>query len=466
MADSLTLTCTPSSREIPASDQPRLLYVLVEISGGEGAQTLPSNLGFIIDASDSMHIRLVSDEQFLELAKNGQAQEIMTDGVPAYQIKSIPNELITKYPRRIDFVSEALLVASEYLRPVDRFSLIAFAGQARVMISSAPGSERARLHQAARELEYMRLGDETQMALGIAMAFDEVQRQAKRSGSPNYASRLIVLTDGHTRNVRQCYDWAKQSRECGLKVTTMGIGSEFNEDLLIPLADLTGGNAYYIESSEQIPDAFRQELGSALRISYRNAEVKLQLASGVGLRRVHRVLPELSDFDQGQNLGGSYSLLVGDYDPLSPATLLLEMVVPPISEGDYRLAQVLLAWDDPSGGMSRPNKRQDITVKIANAATLPLDGRVMNIVEKVGAFKMGAHALETAQKAAQGTDRKDKNAATVRLRQAATRLLDMGEDTLADAMNEQANILENDGILNPDATKKLRYETRRLTQRP
>jgi len=146
MADSLTLTCTPSSREIPASDQPRLLYVL---------QTLPSNLGFIIDASDSMHIRLVSDEQFLELAKNGQAQEIMTDGVPAYQIKSIPNELITKYPRRIDFVSEALLVASEYLRPVDRFSLIAFAGQARVMISSAPGSERARLHQAARELEYI-----------------------------------------------------------------------------------------------------------------------------------------------------------------------------------------------------------------------------------------------------------------------------------------------------------------------
>ena len=90
----------------------------------------------------------------------------------------------------------------------------------------------------------------------------------------------------------------------------------------------------------------------------------------------------------------------------------------------------------------------------------------MNIVEKVGAFKMGTHALETAQTAARSTKNQDKNAATVRLRQAATRLLDIGEEALAETMFHQAEMLERSGNLDPEAAKKLRYETRRLTQRP
>jgi hypothetical protein len=41
----------------------------------------------------------------------------------------------------------------------------------------------------------------------------------------------------------------------------------------------------------------------------------------------------------------------------------------------------------------------------------------------------------------------------------------MGERGLADAMGRQADMLESDGQLDPNATKKLRYETRRITQR-
>ena len=482
----LTLDCTLASSIVPVTGQPRLVYLLIDVSGGEGANTLPSNLGFILDTSDSMRIRLVTDEQFMQLARNGQAQEVMTDGVPAYQIKSISGDLIAQFPRRIDYVSDALKVASEYLRPVDQFSVVAFAERAQCMIPSVSGKEKVRLHQAARELEYMRLGDETRMAQGIAMAFDEVQRQCGGA----CASRLILLTDGHTRNVKECYDWAQTARKAGIKLTTMGIGVEFNEELLIPLADITGGNAYYIETPDQIPEAFRQELGAALNISYRNVEVKLLLPAGVKLRRMHRVLPDISTaidytaFDPGSVSdprsasdprsdgapGAAYSLLLGDYDPMAPQALLLELVIPPWPAGDYRLAQVLLAWDDPklapAGAYAmRPNHRREVQVRMSSTVTAPLEGRVMNIIEKVGAFKMGAQALEAAEKASKNPDPNDKAAATLRLRQAATRLLDMGEGTLADTMFRQADTLERNGSMDAEATKRLRYETRRMTQR-
>lgn len=472
MEHSLKLSSSLASPVIPVTGQQRLVYLLIEVSGGEGTQPLPSNLGFILDASDSMRIRLVTDEQFMELVRNGQAHEVMTDGVPAYRIKSISSDLISKFPRRIDYVSEALVIAGEYLRAVDRFCVVAFAERAQCMVSAMPGKEKARLVQTARELERLRLGDGTHMAEGIALAFQELQRPPGSSAALTppgavplgFASRLILLTDGHTLKVKECYEWAQRARQAGIKLTTMGIGVEFNEDLLIPLADITGGNAYYIETPDQIPQVFRRELGAALRISYRNVEAKLLLPVGVELRRVYRVLPELSAFDQGPNMNNSYSLLMGDYDPAAPQAMLVELLAPAWRAGDYRLAQVLLAWDDPANKNIRQNQRQDVVIHVAEASSGTFDGRVMNIVEKVGVFKMGTQALEAAQNAAMTASREDRSNATVRLRQAATRLLDMGEPALAEAMLLQANMLEQHGNIDPDATKRLRYETRRLTQ--
>jgi Ca-activated chloride channel family protein len=88
----------------------------------------------------------------------------------------------------------------------------------------------------------------------------------------------------------------------------------------------------------------------------------------------------------------------------------------------------------------------------------------MNVVEKVGAFKMGAHALDGAQSASLADEPQAREAATLRLRQAATRLLDLGEVALADSMLKQADALVNSGSLDIEVTKKLRYETRKISK--
>jgi Ca-activated chloride channel family protein len=460
MAVALTLTCSLSSPILPVSTGPRLVYLLVEIAGGEGAETVPGNLAFVIDASESMRIRLVSEEKFAQLVKSGQVQEIITDGVPAYLIKAIPSELLADLPRRIDYVADALNVASEYLRPADFFSLVAFAGWAHCLIPSMSGSERLRLRLAAPDLEQLRLGNETQMAEGMAMGLEEIKRRLNSS----HAARMILLTDGHTLKVSECYEWAEQARQSGVKLTTMGVGTEFNEDLLIPLADLTGGSAYYIETAEQIPDAFHKELGAVQRITYRNLEFKLQLGNEVELRRVYRVLPELGLFDPGPNMEGSYAMQLGDYDPGAPVTLLLELILPYWSAGIYRLGQALLTWEDPTIELERQNLRQDIAIEMIQDAAESLDERVMNVVEKVGAFKMGTFALDHAQSAALTGDFQDKEAATMRLRQAATRLLDLGEIALASSMRKQADTMETSGSLDVEVTKKLRYDTRKISK--
>ena len=86
------------------------------------------------------------------------------------------------------------------------------------------------------------------------------------------------------------------------------------------------------------------------------------------------------------------------------------------------------------------------------------DADVMNIVEKVTAFKLQTRALEEAKMG-------NVAGASQKLRAAATRLLEMGEDELAQSALEEAENLEKSGQMSARGTKKLRYETRKLTQR-
>ncbi len=461
MTESLDFSVSVSSPVAPSGDGVRLVYYLFEIRADEDGETSASNLVFLIDTSNSMRIRQVTETQFAEMVRNGRAQEVMTDGIPAYQISSIPAEMWIQLPRRIDFVSDALRIASDVLRDSDFFSLAAFASQAQCLIEQTSGKERERLRQTTYRLEMLDLGDETQMDEGLAIAFE----QALRLPGKELPSRLILLTDGHTRNVQQCYELARKAHDHGIKLTTMGIGSEFNEELLIPLADLSGGNAYYLETPEKILDSFRIELGLALKIRYRNLEVKLQLEDGVQLRRVYRALPEMGDFETGPERDGSYSLVIGDDDLKSPLALLVEMIIPDAPVGNQNLGQAMLAWDDPKGGIVRRKLYEPLRIERAVQKEARSDDRVMGIVERVGTFKMGTQALEIARRAAGTDDPAEKSAATIKLRQAATQLLNMGEAMLADEMFRQADLMETDGKLEPEAAKRLRYETRRLGQR-
>lgn len=62
-------------------------------------------------------------------------------------------------------------------------------------------------------------------------------------------------------------------------------------------------------------------------------------------------------------------------------------------------------------------------------------------------------------------ERGDAAGATVKPRAAATRLLGLGEDELAQAALQEANNLDQQGELSLTGTNKLRDETRRLTQK-
>lgn len=458
MANELTLDTSLNRTTIPAVHQTQLIYTLLEIRPAEGLGTvqLPVNISMVVDRSQSMCIPILTEAQFEEMARRGQVREVMVDGVPVWEFQNVPAEFAANAPRSLDFVKGGLRSALEHLRPDDRFSLVAFASRAQVLIGNQSGASKRRLLDAIEQLEGLQLGDETRMAQGMALGYQE----AARALSPEMVNRMVILTDGFTLDSDDCLRQAQQATAQGLSVSTMGLGVEFNEELMITIADMSSGNAYFIRDPQEIPDAFARELGGVQAIALRNLELKMRLASGVELRKAHRVMPVISDLGQVPISDRSFNIPLGDLERDSTHALLLELIVPPRSRGTYRLAHAMLSYDNPAQGLLGEKVRDDIVVQYTDDpwAATQTDARVMNVVEKVSAHRLQTRALQEAQAG-------NIAGATVKLRAAATRLLNMGEDGLAQAALQEAENLERQGQLSAAGTKKLRYETRRLTQK-
>lgn len=459
MANELTLNCQLNTTTVPASGEPRLVYLLLETRPGASVGALaqvPINLGIVLDISESMRLPVLNQQQFAELQRMGHVKEVISDGIPVWTFPHIPDYIRRNAPSNLDAVKRALNDAVAHLEDHDQVSLIVFAGGARIALSQLSGRDRAQIPRAIEELDALQLGDETIMGEGIAMGLAEVQRGA---GS-GMLTRLIVLTDGFTTDPDRCLQLAAQARDSAIAVSTLGIGTEFNERLLTTIADNSSGNAYFAKVPTEIPPAFSQELEAVQSITVRHLVARVRLSAGVELRRAHRVRPAIATLRDVPIDDRMATFDLGDLEADRPPALLLELIVPTRSAGAFRIAQVTLSYDlpGPPGGSSGAQQSCEAILEYSReAAPAPLNPVVMNTVEKVSAFSLQTRALEDAEAG-------NVQGATSKLRSAATRLLDMGEVDLANAAEQEAQRLEREGQVSAEGAKTLHYATRRLSE--
>ena len=71
---------------------------------------------------------------------------------------------------------------------------------------------------------------------------------------------MLLLTDGLANqgvtDPNRLIQMARHQREQDVPTTTFGVGLKFNEDLLIQMASEGGGNFYFIDNPDQIPQMF------------------------------------------------------------------------------------------------------------------------------------------------------------------------------------------------------------------
>lgn len=448
----LTLNLEPARVSLVANAPQQVCYVLVTIAT-QTQQRRPVNWALVADASRSMRIPIISDSQFRALVRAGGAQEIVIDGVPVWQLTgSVPAEIRDHTASAIDHVARALHSVVEQLDAADRFALIACAETAALVTPSTPGDGRAALVQGIGKLKTLQLGDETDLAYGLRMALQELAagRQTTR------ADHILLLTDGFTHQSDSCRRLAREAAAMGVAISTLGLGGEFQEDLLTELADSSGGRAMFVRHAEDIPAAVTRELRLA-RAATDTVSLTIRCGKGVSIRHATRLSPVLAPFQSSvsSNESSEHTLLLGEIVTATPTQLLLELLIPSAltdisanSGKGVHLAQFELTDGNTLAASVTLTGRREV-----RPSTLP-----PAIVLAAGRATIAR--LQRRVQAALASGQRDQ--AIQLLHIIANRLDDLGEHAIATTARGEAASLERTGQTSRLGAKELTYATRRI----
>src|SRR5688572_10398667 len=177
----------------------------------------------------------------------------------------------------------------------DRFSAVIFDDRVDVLFTNQTLTDREMLHRAIDRIQ-----DRGSTALHEGWV--QAGIQVSEALDPAAINRVLLITDGLANvgetNVDRIVSQARELAGRGISTTTIGIGRDFNEDLLLPMAEAGGGNGWHVREPEDMVGIFETELQGLSRQFAHAVRLRFDTADGV------RVTDLLNDFEQD----GSYIL--------------------------------------------------------------------------------------------------------------------------------------------------------------
>ncbi|GAB4281824.1 MAG: hypothetical protein Kow0092_36970 [Deferrisomatales bacterium] len=253
--------------------------------------------------------------------------------------------------RKIEFVKEAVRLVARNLQAADRLSVVVYSDRADVLVSGGDLHDRLLVEH---HLDMLRPSGATNLSAGL---FEGVA-QARASRTEGALSRIVLLSDGlANRGVVSPEDLASYARKLPgeqLSVSTVGVGDEFDEALLMGLASAGGGNYHYVSAPEDLPAVFLEEFHRLASLVAQNVTLRAEPAGGAELVDTfgypHEQTPDGAVVRVGDLVAGG-RILVG-----------LTLRLPAATRGSRDVATVSLSYDQLLGTTKRVERRFPIRV--------------------------------------------------------------------------------------------------------
>jgi len=179
---------------------------------------------------------------------------------------------------KIEKARQAACIAVDQLQPSDIFSLVQFDDQVDVLIPAQPVEDRERLKEIVNGIVP---GGSTALYAGV----QEGAHQLAKYFDEKNVNRIILVSDGIANvgpsSPAELADMGRALREKGSSVTTVGLGDDYNEDVMASIAEASGANYYYVKDAEKLPGVFEKELGEVKNAVAQNLRVIIELPDGV-----------------------------------------------------------------------------------------------------------------------------------------------------------------------------------------
>lgn len=343
------------------------------------------------------------------------------------------------------------LEALERLDARDIASVVAYDSEARVLVSPRPAGD---LSGFRRAIMGVRAGGSTALFGGVELGADKLRSLV----SEGYIPRLIILSDGQA-NVGPSSTGAlaalgrRLSRD-EMTITTIGLGLDYNEDLMTALASESGGNAYFAKDASALGGIFARDMDDAVALTARRVRVTIECASSaVPVRVVGR-----SGEKSGNTLTASIDNLYG-----ADKYALFEIEVPDVSDvSETAAATVKLEYIDAGTGKTVVD-RSPLNLAVTRDAREAENSRNHEIVAQTELARNAEIREEVIRLADEGRAReaakmlKDRKSYLNSLPASAV-MAAPSISAEAEYFDELADDIEADGRMSPEQRKRNKNE--------
>lgn len=350
---------------------------------------------------------------------------------------------------RMDHVRAATMSILKSLDSNDLVSIVAFSDRAEIVLNP----EDARMPNVARSaLSRIHPSGGTEIAQALQLGLSQVQSRM----TPGSVNQVILITDGRTYGDEEtCINLANEASENRTSLNSVGIGVDWNDELLDEIARISGGSSVYLDSLSALHDLMDRIHHSLSHIAALQVLLHAELAQQATLRSVFRLRPDPLP------LGEAFPLSLGHLPSDDRISLLLEWMVDSLPEPtDLMIAEFSVScWE-----VGKAQEGPPLTV----GARLPInhqpdpgppDEDVLSAVGVLTLYRMQerAHLDAISGKIKQ---------AVRRLENLAKQLRQMGEDRLASLARSEIQNLKRTQEFSKEGLKELKYGTRALLLTP
>lgn len=234
---------------------------------------------------------------------------------------------------KIERAKESAIVLARSLSPNDLISIVTFEYKVKVLLAPTSASEQDKIENVIRSIT---VGSATSLYGGLQKANDLASKNSK-SGR---ITRIVLMTDGIPTDKENPKDYeklCKEIRKNGITVNPIGIGDDYNDELLLRISDAGRGEWMHVTDPFQLQNFLREQVTIMLNTVAINPELKLQFLPGAEIVDFYTVKPVLTKMELPQRKGDQYVLNLRDLVVDQGQTIVFRVKLPSQPNGTYNL---------------------------------------------------------------------------------------------------------------------------------
>jgi Ca-activated chloride channel family protein len=265
----------------------------------------------------------------LKISLKGYELKNISDRAPV-NISLVLDKSGSMEGNKIQQLKEASKAAVDILNAKDSLSLVTYDDKAQVIFPSGNLKNKNQYISAINEIK---ADGSTALYDGVVNGADEV----KKSLQKDKVNRIILISDGMANvgpsSPEELAKLGSSLREKNISVSTVGLGLDYNEDLMNQLAQKSDGNHVFVENADQLTAIFKKEFGDLLSVAAQDVTVKINCSDEV---RPVRVLGREADI-KGQEIKLNLNQIYSNQEKY----VIVEVEVPAKPSGkELKIAEV------------------------------------------------------------------------------------------------------------------------------